>query len=258
MSRRAAFRPVRRAVAAILALVTAMLTACTGGGPPVPAGVLTIFAPPSMADAVSAMARAYSGSYPGVRFETVFEPDTVLAQRASQEPGPDLLMAEDPATLIAAGITGTPTHFARGQLVLAVPTANPARINEIADLARPGVRVALCDSSQPCGRVAEALLTTAQVTLTEGAMREMDVRSALRHVTDGTADVALVYRSDALAAPEGIIAIEVPASGMALADFVAIVPDDAPNRGVAQAFLDYLAGAPVRDALTRDGFRPPA
>ena len=43
-----------------------------------------------------------------------------------------------------------------------------------------------------------------------------------------------------------------------LADFVAAVPASAPNPAVAQAFLDYLASAPVRDALTRDGFRPPA
>jgi molybdate transport system substrate-binding protein len=247
-----------RAGLVLLACVSAMLAACTGGGPAQMSGTLTVFASPAMTEAMAGMARAYSGTYPGVRFDTIFEPDSELARRAAQGPSPDLIVAEDPATLVAAGATGTPVHFARGQLVLAVPQQNPARVVQLADLARPGVRVALCDAAQPCGRVAETVLAVSNVALGEGTLREPDVRAALRHVTDGSADVALVYRSDAQAARDAVLTIEVPNSGAALADFVAIVPDGAPNPGLAKAFLDYLGSAPVREAFTREGFAPAA
>jgi molybdate transport system substrate-binding protein len=240
----------------LLAVVAALLMACTGGGGSGISGALTIFASPSLTDAFNAMIRAFTSSYPGVTFQTVFEPDSVLASRAAAGPAPDLIAAEDPATLVAAGATSTPVHFAQGQIVLAVRTGNPAHVSSLADLTRAGVRVALCQAAQPCGRVTEAVLAAAQVTAPETALREPDVRSALRHVTDGTADAALVYRSDAYAAGSQVIVIEVPFSAAALAQFVAVVPEGAHNPRAARTFLDYLASPAVSTALTQNGFRP--
>lgn len=235
-------------------MLGAALAGCSGGGPPIPSGELTIVASPSLTDAITGMAHAFTTGYPAVRIVTVFEPDSRIAERAAQTPPPDLIAAEDPATLESAGVTEF-VHFARGQLVLAVPTDNPLTIRGLADLARPEVRVALCDPAEPCGAVTEQVLAAAEVTVPTPQF-EPDVRSALRHVTEGTADAALVYRSDAVAAGEVVMTIEVPESSVALADFVAAVPPDAPNAAMARVFLDYLASEPVREALTRDGFRP--
>jgi molybdate transport system substrate-binding protein len=116
----------------------------------------------------------------------------------------------------------------------------------------------MCDPIEPCGEVAAAVLAAAAVVPGGPALLELDVRSALRRVTDGTADAALVYRSDALAAGDEVMVIEIPQSSAALAAFVAAVPATAPNPAVARSFLEYLASAPVSEALTRDGFRPPA
>ena len=234
-------------------MLGAALAGCSGG-PPVPSGELTIVASPSLTDAITGMAHAFTTSYPAVRIVTVFEPDSRIAERVAQTPPPDLIAAEDPATLEAAGVT-EPVHFARGQLVLAVPPDNPLIIRDLSDLTRPEVRVALCDPAEPCGAVTEQVLAAAEVTVATPRF-EPDVRSALRHVTEGTADAALVYRSDAVAAGEEIRTIEVPESSVALADFVAAVPPAAPNGTMARVFLDYLASEPVREALTRDGFRP--
>lgn len=221
-------------------------------------GVLTILAAPSLTDAITGMAHAFTTTYPGVRIQTAFEPDPRIPDRAAQSPAPDLIAAEAPATLTAAGASAEPVHFAQGQLVLVVPTGNPALLRGIADLTRPEVRVAACEPEAPCGTLAAEVLASAEVTLPESALLEPDVRSVLGHITDGTADAALVYRSDAVTAGASVMTIEFPQSSVALADFVATVPASAPNPGVAQAFLDYLASPPVRDALIRDGFRPPA
>ena len=237
-------------------ICAAALAGCSGGGGgrPVPWGELTIVAAPSLTDAITGMVHAFTTTYPSIEVTAVFEPDSRIAERAAQSPPPDLVVAEDPATLESAGITEF-VPFARGQIVLVVPPDNPLVVRGLADLARPEVRVARCDPAEPCGAVTDEVLAAAEVTVAT-AQVEPDVRSALRRVTEGDADVALVYRSDAIAAGEKVVTIEVAESSVALAEFVAAVPPDAPNPVEARRFLDYLASAPVRDALTRDGFRP--
>lgn len=250
-------RWARGALWLVVGAALSVVMGCTGGTGTGTSAALTVLAPPSLTDAVTGMAHAFTTTYPGVRIETVFEPDSRIPERAAQTPAPDLILAEDPATLTAAGVTTQPVHFASGQLVLAVPPGNPAAVLGLADLARPEVQVALCDPQEPCGEIAAEILAAAEVTLPDSALREPDVRSALRHVAEATADAALVYRSDAIAAGEAVMTIEVPQSSVALAQFVAVIPATAPNPSIAQTFLDYLASAPVRDVLVRDGFRPP-
>jgi molybdate transport system substrate-binding protein len=245
-----------RRVAMVAALLLLVLTGCTGGPGPNMMGVLTIVASPSLTDAITGMAKAFMGTYPGVRVDTVFAPDSAIAD-GSAAPPRDLVVAEDPATLTTAGITGEPKPFAVGQLVLAVRKQSLATVRGLEDLAKPGVRVAVCAATEPCGKVTAAVLAAAQVTLGDNAVEEPDVRSALHHVTEGTADAALVYRSDAIGAGDQVITVELAVAGAAVAHFAAAVAVHAPNPGVAQVFLDYLTSEPVRAALVTDGFGPP-
>jgi molybdate transport system substrate-binding protein len=146
---------------------------------------------------------------------------------------------------------------ARGQLVLAVPAANPKALRGLVDLARPDVRLALCRKSEPCGTVAAAVLDEAHIPVPAGAATEPDVRAALALVTGGSADAALVYRSDATLAGDAVATLELAESQAAMADFVAAVPAKATNPVAADAFLAYLAAPSTLDGLTRAGFRPP-
>ncbi len=246
-----------RAMIVTLAGVVMLLAGCIGGGPPAMAGTLTVYASPSLSEAIQGMVAAYTGTYPGIRIDTVFEPDSQLAQRVRNGETPDLLAVEDETTLTDAGITAEPVHFASGQLVLAVRAGNPALIGGLADLARPDLRVALCATQEPCGRATEALLASAQVTVPDGVSRETDVRAALRRVIDGTADAAIVLRTGALLASPDVATIELPGASTTQLHFVAVVPGNAPQAGLAQGFLDYLTSEPVATALSRMGFRIP-
>ena len=249
-----------RALTAIVGVVTLTLAgACSGpAGPNGQSGLITIVASPSFTDAINAMVHAYTSSYPGVQINTTFVDDAHMPDRVKAGPTPDVVVAESPQTLTNATITGSPAHFALGQLVMAVPKDNPKALHGLDDLRRPDVRVALCAADEPCGEVATAVLAAAQVPLPANAVTKPDVRSALDAVTSGTADVALVYRFDAQAASDTFITVELPSSGVALADLVAIVPANAPNSATAHGFLDYLVSPAVADVLTRDGFRPTA
>jgi len=242
----------------VLTVLLVALTGC-GGGDRAPglSGTLRLFASTSLTEAFTSMAHGFETSYPAVKVEVTFAPDSELAQRTAAGPAPDVLAVEGPAPLAAAGSLGPPVHFAANQLVLAVPNANPKGVVRLTDINRPDVRVALCTDTEPCGTVTAAVLTAAGVAPPATALRVPDVRSALTALSDGTVDAALVYRSDARLAGDAVTTVEFPESRAALADHQAAVPAAATNPRAAAAFLAYLTSPPVLDALVNSGYQPP-
>ena len=99
----------------------------------------------------------------------------------------------------------------KNQLVIAVPKGNPKGITGLADLTKPGLKVALCAEQVPCGAAAKKALDAAGVKLTPVTL-EQDVKAALSKVKLGEVDAALVYRTDAKAAAADVDGIEFPES----------------------------------------------
>jgi molybdate transport system substrate-binding protein len=114
--------------------------------------------------------------------------------------------ALDDADVLAA----PPEIFATNELVLVTPPGNPAGLRSLADLPGAGI-VSLCVETAPCGKFAAQLLSVARVTLDEAAVsRGQDVRSTLTAVTEGDADAAIVYVTDAAAAGDAVEVVTVP------------------------------------------------
>lgn len=251
------------ALLAVLSLV--VLAACS---PPVVTnrfvGTLVIYASTSLAEPFDALANAFSTAHPGLDVKVTYGPDTELAART---PAPDILAVEGVAALTGVSTLGDPLRFASNQLVLAIPPANPLGITGLADLARPELRVLLCEPKEPCGAATGTLLTVAGVSAPTAA-RAPDVRTILTAVAAGTADVGVVYRSDirlagATPAPsptnevDQVLALEVIQSREAITTYCAVIPAGSAYQLAAQGFLDYLGSAPVLDALTGFGFQAP-
>ena len=98
--------------------------------------------------------------------------------------------------------------FAHNRLVVIYPTANPAKIQSLADLARPGVKVDLAAKTVPVGQYALTFLDAAAADPSYGASYktnvlknvvsyETDVKSVLSKVALGEADAGIVYTTDA-------------------------------------------------------------
>jgi molybdate transport system substrate-binding protein len=238
-------------------MLVATLSGCAGPEPPpLLSGTLTLFASTSLTEAITSMANGFETAYPMVDVELSFAADSELARRSAAGPAPDLLVVEGPAPLAGAGPTGPAVVFARNQLVLAVAANNPKGVLRLADLNRADIRVALCADTEPCGTVATSVLAAGHVPLPANAAKVADVRSALTQVRDGTADAALVYRSDARLAGDTVATIEFPESRAALAEYQAAIPTAASNPRAAEAFQAYLASPTTLDALTNGGFQP--
>ena len=97
--------------------------------------------------------------------------------------------------------------FAHNQLVIIFPSRNPAQIEELADLARPGVSILLASEDVPVGRYSLAFLDNAANDAAYGeAFRagvmanivsyENNVKSVLTKVILDEVDAGLVYFSD--------------------------------------------------------------
>jgi molybdate transport system substrate-binding protein len=140
--------------------------------------------------------------------------------------------------------------------VIAVPKGNPKGIKGLSDLTRAGVKVALCAEQVPCGVAARTALAAANVSLTPVTL-EQDVKAALSKVKLGEVDAALVYRTDAKAAPSDVDGIEFPESAGAINDYPIVVLKDAPNKAAATAFVAYVRSDNGKAVLTAAGFQTP-
>ncbi|MEU1807513.1 molybdate ABC transporter substrate-binding protein [Micromonospora sp. WMMD1076] len=254
-------RWIRTALAA--ALVAALgLTAC--GGPDEPsgpdgAGPVTVFAAASLTESFTKLGKEYEAAHPGSTVTFNFGGSSGLATQITQGAPADVFAAASPATMKtvtdAGDAAGEPAVLVRNQLVVAVPPGNPARVGGLADLARPGVKVALCAEQVPCGAAARTALDAAGVRLTPATL-EQDVKGALAKLRLGEVDAALVYRTDVRAAPE-LDAVEFPESARAVNDYPIVVLRAAGNPAAARAFVDFVRSDAGLAVLTAAGFQAP-
>ncbi|AVT28823.1 molybdate ABC transporter substrate-binding protein [Plantactinospora sp. BC1] len=223
-------------------------------------GTLTVFAAASLTESFTRLGRDFEAAHPGLRVSFSFAGSSALANQINQGAPADVFASAAPAnmkTVTDAGNgAGTPTTFARNQLVIAVPKGNPGGVTGLADLTRPGVKVALCAEQVPCGAAAKKALTSAGVGVTPVTL-EQDVKAALSKLRLGEVDAALVYRTDARAAAEQVDGIEFPESAEAVNDYPIVVCREAPNKAAGQAFVDHVLSDAGRGVLTAAGFQAP-
>lgn len=223
-------------------------------------GTVTVFAAASLTESFTTIGKDFEAAHPGVQMRFSFGGSSALATQINQGAPADVFASAASANMDAVtdkgNGAGAPTTFVKNQLVIAVPKDNPAKIKTLADLAKPGVKVALCAEEVPCGAAAEKALDAGGVKLTP-VTREPDVKGALTKVRIGEVDAALVYRTDAEAAATDVDGIEFDESAKAINDYPIVVLKDAPNKAGAKAFVAYVLSDKGKAVLTKAGFQAP-
>jgi molybdate transport system substrate-binding protein len=249
----------------VLALALAV-TGCSTNKTPAPAsttagvtGTITVLAASSLTGTFNQIGKDFQAANPGSNVVFSYGGSSTLALQITQGAPADVFASASASTMKtvtdAGSADGTPVVFVRNQLVIAVAKGNPKHITGLADLAKPGVTVALCDPSQPCGAAAKTAIAAASVTITPVTL-EQDVKSALSKVTLGEVDAALVYRTDAAAEPK-VDAVEFAESAKAINTYPIVVLKGAPNKPGAQAFVAYVLSDAGMKVLTDAGFQRP-
>ncbi|MEU6426375.1 molybdate ABC transporter substrate-binding protein [Microbispora sp. NPDC046973] len=233
-----------------LALVLLAVTGCGGGG----RQTLTVFADTSLTGTFGSLGKAFETAHPGVAVRFDFGGSSALAQRIVRGAPADVFAAAGTAAMRRSGAPG-PRVFARDSLQIAVPKGNPAHVAGLKDLAAPGVRVALCAASAPCGAGARAALAAAGVTVAPAA-EEQDAVKALAEVRLGEADAALVHRTDVRAAAGAVEGVDFPEAARVAEDYLIATVPGTMRLALTREFVDLVLSDEGRRVLSRAGFTP--
>lgn len=241
-----------------------MVAGCTttpDGDVGVVSGTVTVSAAASLADAFATIGEEFEAAHPGTEVELNLASSATLARQINEGAPADVFASADEQSMTElereGGVGGRPVVFARNDLVVVVPRGNPDAVTSLNDLPRLGT-VSLCTPTAPCGRLASEALARAGVDLSESTVnRTPDVRSALGSVTNGDADAAIVYRTDARAAGSQVATVTMSPDENVTTDYLIAVVTDSDTPTAARAFVEWVTGAEGRAALQREGFSLP-
>ncbi|MCV2393857.1 molybdate ABC transporter substrate-binding protein [Actinotalea sp. M2MS4P-6] len=220
-------------------------------------GELTVLAAASLTDVFAEIGDAFEAANPGVTVSFSFAGSAVLAQQVIAGAPADVLATASTATMdTAAAMTGPPEVFTTNTLEIAVPAGNPGGVTGLADLADPGLTVALCAEEVPCGAAAAAVLAGAGVTAAPDTY-EQDVRAVLTKVILGEVDAGLVYRTDVASAGDDVEGIDVAGADVVRNDYWISVVTGTDEPDLARAFVEYVLAEPGQAVLAAAGFGSP-
>jgi molybdate transport system substrate-binding protein len=126
----------------------------------------------------------------------------------------------------------------------------------VRDLAKSGVKVAVCQAQVPCGATAEKVFTNAHITVKPVTL-EADVKSVLSKVELGEVDAGVVYVTDVRAAGSKVAAVTISPDVNASTTYPIATLTDAHNPTASQAFVSYVLSPAGQAVLTADGFAQP-
>ena len=262
------------ALVAAVALIAALLAACggsssaggagagsssSGSGGSAVRGQITVFAAASLKEAFTTLGRRFEAAHPGTKVVFSFGASSTLAQQIGQGAPADVFASASAATMdqvVSGGAASAPKDFVKNVMEIAVPPGNPAGIATVADLARKGVKVALCQSTVPCGATALKVFRNAGVTVTP-VTEEADVKATLSKVQLGEVDAGVVYVTDVRAAGDKVRGIEIPPSVNASTTYPIVALKASSNAATARAFVDYVLSSDGLAVLTAAGFAQP-
>ncbi len=164
-----------------------------------------------------------------------------------------------PNQLFSKGLCSQPVVFTRNTLVIVVPTANPANIRSIYDLAKPGVKLDIAGPGVPVGSYTLQILKNMNLTaaVTKNVVsQETDVREVLAKVALGEADAGFVYSTDAKTVPGKVKVLKMPAWAQPKVQYGICVVSKSGDKTDAQAFINKVLSKAGQAQMLAYGFLP--
>ena len=220
-------------------------------------GSITVDAASSLTEAFGTIASQFEKANPGTTVKVNYGASSDLATQITQGAPVDVFASASTKNMTSLGSKAlSPTNFASNTAEIAVPPSNPGKITTLADLARSGVKVAVCDPAVPCGVLAASVFTNAKITVKPVA-READVKHTLAIVESDEVDAGIVYVTDVRSAGSKVKGIPIAASVNASTEYPIAPLSSAGNAALAKAFVAYVLSSAGKTVLTADGFTNP-
>jgi len=232
---------------------------------------LKIDAADSLTDAFNQTGAAFTANNTGVNCTFNYAGSDVLATQLIQGGTADVFASANLAQMQNVQNAGlmnnsSVTTFAYNKLAIIVPTANPQNITSLADLAKPGIKIDIANSSVPVGNYTLQMLALASNNTTYGSSfakdfmanvvsTETQVNDVVVKVALGEADAGIVYKSQVPPAYQSKVqVITIPDSVNVLATYYIGVLSASPNAQDAQNFVNYVTSPAGQAILSGYGF----
>lgn len=221
---------------------------------------LTVFAAASLTKTFEELERTFEAEHDGVDVRLSFGGSSDLVAQITDGAEADVFASADTKNmdrLVDADLAaGDPAEFATNTLVIAVPSGNPAGIEDLTDFGDEDLDIVVCAPEVPCGNASLEVAEAAGVTLAPDS-EEQSVTDVLGKVESGEADAGLVYVTDVTAAGDTVEGIEFPEAADVVNHYPIVVVEGAPQADLAQEWVDLVLGD-GQAVLTEAGFGPPA
>jgi molybdate transport system substrate-binding protein len=227
-----------------------------------------VFAASSLTDAFGELAKIFEEQNPGTEVRQSFESSSTLLTQIQQGAPADVFATAAPEEMRAAAkdglVAGEPEIFARNREVIMVPEDNPARLESMRDLSKPGIKLVLAEDGVPAADYAVEILGRAnaeygvgfrQDVLSNVVSREADVRASVGRVVLGDADATFGYASDYTPdIRDRVRVIRIPENLNINATYPIAVLKDAKDPELARNWVDLVVSDRGQRVLEKWGF----
>lgn len=235
---------------------------------------LVVFAAASLTEAFTAMGQSFEQAHPAVAVRFNFAGSQQLALQLREGAQADVFASADDRAMERVRqrglLVGPAVTFARNELVGILPAANPGRVGQLQELARPGVKLVLGARSVPAGNYARQALEQLGRLAEFGpdfparvlgnlVSEEENVRGVVAKVLLGEADAGIVYRSDVTRAVAGRLQVlPMPAAAAVSVRYPIAAIRSGSEPELALAFVRQVLSDSGQALLTRHGLLPAA
>jgi molybdate transport system substrate-binding protein len=256
-----------------LLVVVIVLAGCGGSGSgEEQGGTLTILAASSLTDAFGQLGKTFEHQNPGTTVKTSFGASSdLLAQIQHGAPADVFASAaeEEMNTAVKNGlVSGKPVVFVKNREVVMVPRDNPANIQSLEDLSKPGTKLVLAEEGVPAADYAVEILGKAdkeygpgfkKEVLSNVVSREADVRASVNRVVVGDADATLGYASDYTPdIRDRVKVVPIPPDLNIVAAYPIAALEEAKEPAPAKKWVDLVTSSEGQEVLKEWGFEPAA
>ncbi len=232
---------------------------------------IIIFAASSLTDSFSALAEQFEQEY-NVQITLNFAGSSTLAAQLLQGAPVDVFASANPQqmqSIIDDNLIdeNAVTIFAENELIIIVPSDNPANIESAQDLATDNVKLVLAAPSVPIREYSNQLLESLIPIYGNGYVddvfdnlvsEESNVRQIAARVTLGEADAGIVYRTDVTPdIAEDVLVINVPKGTSPRANYLIAPLSESENLETARLFIEFVLSESGQSILSEWGFCSP-
>jgi molybdate transport system substrate-binding protein len=270
--------PVTAVATPVATVATAVPTMVATTATPAPVytpsqGNLVAFTAASLSGASKTIGPSFTTAYPGTSVS--FDLDGTQALKTQVENGAyaDVFISASNSytnTLKKEGyfINDSVKTLTTNYVIVILPASNPANIQSLADLAKPGVKIAMAANTVPVGTATTAVLgnlanstygqSWKNATISNVVTYETSEPAVATKVALGEADAGFVYQSTATAATSGTYqSISVPAKDNYLQTYTIGILKESNNQAKAAWFEQYMLSAAGQNILNEYGFTSP-